>query len=455
MNKAGISLGGALTRITGAGLVLMAGILIAADAIPPAAEPGVRQAATGPATTRSTAASLPIPYDVEETTIIRRMSEAGDPRIIPIINYWLAVEQDGQAIGFGSPRLRAATYAADNLRYREAAPLILSAYDSPTANGDARSYLAAAAIRLDPANVAFCRQVLGEEFNIERHADNPGQAAASAVLALAGDEEAAKIFVRGYAAYLDSVQAGREDNRSFHRQLAGISDLKFRARLLALKPKYPANPALNVLLIDTELIRMNGRTQDERLKIALNPDETESQRYLALTSLGHTGDPDALKALEAAEPWRPAKLVSRLAGTRPATRPITLPTSAPTTANAIVPAAPTPQPGSTQPTTRSLATTGRAAATMAATTRPVTGSTQWAIDQIREHHRLGKSSENPPVIAGLVFQPLAEGERVMRMAAIVYIDGKPTSRSAGRAGRSPSAFASALGSVGGLPMIEV
>lgn len=343
-------------------------------------------------------ASRPFISDQDEAEIARRMADAGDPRIIPVALQWLATEQDGQPIRFGSPRFRAAVYVVQTLGVREAIPLLLAAYDSPTTMGDAKTRVAAAVIRIDPKNLDFCREVLADETPILRTRDNPGAAEASARLADEGDEKAMAFFIRGYTEFLQAYQIDQKVDTAFHRAVNRMSYPNLRQRLLQLVVKFPTDPAHNRLAIDAEIIRMNELPQEKRLAIALDAKEKESERFLALSSLGLTGGVEVLEALEKAERWSPDFKAGN-------TRPVA--------------------------TTRAAATTSPSRKAKAvATSKPSSGTTQWAIDQIRCRFRLGHSTETPPALSGITpDKPLADGESMMRLTALMAIsDGVLTKR---------------------------
>lgn len=366
-------------------------------------------------------APRPLLSDQDQADLARRMADAGDPRIIPVALHWLAVEQDGQPINYGSPRLRASIYVVQTLGVREALPLLFSAYDSTTALGDAKTRAAAAIIRIDPKNLTFCREVLADDTPIHRTRESYGAAEASARLADEGDEDAAEIFLRGYTQYLESTQKGEKVDGAYHRAINRTSNPKIRLRLLALRKQFPTDPAYNRLAIDAEIIRMNALPQEKRLQIALDSKEKETERFLALSSLGLTGGVEALASLEKADRWSPdfQAAATRTAAPLPATR-----------------TAVTRQASSTRKPKPSAAS------------RPATGTTLWAIQQIRTRHRLGHSTETPPALSGLVpTAPLRQGESIMRLAALVagsenHLTTRPVAL-ADPAGHAPNIYLSA------------
>jgi hypothetical protein len=364
-----------------------------------------------PASHSAAPATRAVLTDQDEADVAKRMAEVGDPRIIPVAMQWLATEQDGQPIGYASPRLRAAMYVAEVMRVREAIPLLMTAYDARSASGDAKSRLAGAIIGIDPTNLAFCREVLAEDRTIRRLHDNPGAAAAAGALADQGDEDAAAILLRGYAEYLTAIQAGERVNIAFHVELNRLANMKLREQLLVLRKNYTTDPASNRLAIDAEVIRMNAQPQEKRLAIALDAAAKETERFLALTSLGQTGGAEVLPSLEKAEPWSP--------DFKPTTKP-------------------------------AKDAAKRASASGQVNKKPHTpsGTTLWAIEQLRRRNRLGHSPENPPALRGvLASAPLGDGERVMRFTSLVAgSEGHLTTRPVGLAethGQAPDMYLSA------------
>jgi hypothetical protein len=252
-------------------------------------------ATTRAATTRFAAASRPATRPVPaEVAVARRMIDAGDPRIIPTLLWWLATEQDVPAVGSGSSRLQEAIRGAAALRVKEAVPWLIGV----SGFEQLRQKAAAAALHIDPS---YSSEFVREQFEGGRYEriQRPAAIVAAVVLVETAKDEAARDFLlQRYRAGLDERVAGRAAVDIFGSELRLSADTSLRDGVSRMAASYPQADVREAAERVAEQMRLNALPGEELVRVCEDESKSDVQRQMASLALAWRGTPELLPRLD-------------------------------------------------------------------------------------------------------------------------------------------------------------